>query len=142
MRRARRARARWSPWTAAPTGGRATGSGWLRRRRSGGHGPSMRVPSDDLHDAAVIERHRPATDTADELTIVRGDDYGRPARVDFPEEVHDLEREVRIEVARRLVGKDQLRVVHERPRDRDALLLAARQLFRAGIHPVLQADPF
>ena len=43
---------------------------------------------------------------------------------------HDLLGGLRVEVARRLVGQDELRVVDQRPRDRDALLLAARELAR------------
>ena len=34
--------------------------------------------------------------------------------------------EIRIEVARRFIGEHQLRVVHQRAGDGDALLLAAR----------------
>ena len=64
-----------------------------------------------------------------------------PAGVDLAEEVHDLERQVGIEVAGGLVGQDDGRIVDERPRDRDALLLAARQLHRKRVHAVLQADP-
>jgi len=39
-----------------------------------------------------------------------------------------------------LVGDDQQRVGHQRPRDRHALLLAARQLVRVMLDPVRQAD--
>ena len=48
---------------------------------------------------------------------------------------------VRIEVAGRLVGQDELRLVDQRARDGDALLLAARQLLGEGIQTMLQADP-
>ena len=72
---------------------------------------------------------------------MRGDDDRRAARVDFAEQVHDFEREVGIEVAGRLVSEHKLRIVHQRARNRDPLLLTARHLFRIGIHPVLQADP-
>ena len=89
----------------------------------------------------VIERDRPAADAADQLAIVGRDQHGRAPRVDFAQQIHDVEREIGIEVARRLVGKNQHRVVHQRARDRDALLLAARQLLRKRVHPVLQADP-
>jgi hypothetical protein len=74
-------------------------------------------------------------------SIVRGDDDGRAARIDLAEEVHDFEGQVGVEIAGRLVGQDELRLVDERARDRDALLLATGQFFRIGIHPVLQAHP-
>src|SRR5436190_2381433 len=100
------------------------------------------VPSSGgLHDAAVIERQRAAPDAANELAVVRGDQHGRAPRVDLAEQVHDLEREVRIEVAGRLVGEDDHRIVDERARDRDPLLLAAGELHRIRVHPVLQPDP-
>ncbi len=44
----------------------------------------------------------------------------------------DLLARVRVEVARRLVGEQHRRPVDERPRDRDALLLPAGELGRAG----------
>ena len=66
---------------------------------------------------------------------------GGAAGVDFAEQVHDVERQVRIEVARRLVGQHEHGVVHQRARNRDALLLAAGQLLRIRVHSVLQSDP-
>ena len=45
-----------------------------------------------------------------------------------------------VQVAGRLVAEDDRRVVDERPRDRDALLLSAGQLARGMAHPVAQAD--
>ena len=82
-----------------------------------------------------------AADAPDQLAIVRGDDDRRAARVDLAEQIHDFERQIGIEVAGRLVGEHELRVVDERARDGDALLLAARQLFGKRVHAVLQADP-
>src|SRR5262249_18997794 len=60
---------------------------------------------------------------------------------DLAKEIHDLERQVRVEVSGRLVSEDQLRVVDERAGDRDALLLSSGQLFGKRVHPMLQADP-
>src|SRR2546428_1902397 len=78
--------------------------------------------SGDLDDAAVIEDDGAPAHAPDELAIVRRDDDRRAARVDLAEQVHDLERQIGIEVAGRLVGEHELRIVHERARDRDALL--------------------
>src|SRR2546426_12579718 len=47
---------------------------------------------------------------------------------------------LRVEVARGLVGQDQRGTIDEGACDRDPLLLAARQLARAAVHPVGQAD--
>jgi hypothetical protein len=45
-----------------------------------------------------------------------------------------------VEVAGGLVGEDERRPVGERPRDRHALLLAAREVASAVVHAVGQAD--
>src|SRR6185437_4303585 len=53
---------------------------------------------------------------------------------------HDFQREIRVEVAGRLVCDEQRRLAHHRSGDADALLLAHRELHRQ--HPLLaeQAD--
>ena len=62
-----------------------------------------------------------------------------PSRCSDAEHVHDVRAVAAVEVARRLVGEDQRRIVDERARDRDALLLAARELvgvlLRARVEP-------
>ena len=50
---------------------------------------------------------------------------------------HDLLGHLRVEVAGRLVGQQQHRLVDEGARDGHALLLAARQLQRVGVHLVV-----
>ena len=87
----------------------------------------------------MIER-RPTR--AHQLAVVRGDDHRRATRVDLAEQIHDFERQIRIEVAGRLVGEHQLRVVDERASDRNPLLFAARQFLGKRVDAVLQADPF
>src|SRR5206468_3453406 len=47
-----------------------------------------------------------------------------------------------VELAGRLVGEDDTRLGRERPRDRDALLLAARQLRREVTRAVAEPDLF
>ena len=64
-----------------------------------------------------------------------------PRAFDLAKQVHDLERQVGIEIAGRLVGEDELRIVDERARDGDPLLLASRQFLGQGVHAVLQTDP-
>ena len=54
-----------------------------------------------------------------------------PGVAELLEERHDLDAGLRVEVAGRLVGEDDLRLADQRARDRDALLLAAREL--AGV---------
>jgi len=45
----------------------------------------------------------------------------------------------RVEIAGRLVGEQQRRVVHQRPRDGDTLLLASGELIRMVAQPVAEA---
>ena len=58
------------------------------------------------------------------------------------EQVHDLARHQRIEIARGLIGEHQLRIAGNGACDRHALLLAARQLRRMVLHARGQADDF
>src|SRR5262249_58104100 len=45
-----------------------------------------------------------------------------------------------VEGARGLIGKDDLATVHERPRNRHPLLLAARELRRLVLEPIAEAE--
>ena len=56
------------------------------------------------------------------------------------EDFHDFLRGLRVEVARRLIRHDDVRVVDERARDGDALALAARELVRLVVTAVAEAD--
>ena len=52
----------------------------------------------------------------------------------------DLVAGLRVELAGRLVGQDQDRLLDQRPGDRHPLLLAAGELVRPVVEPVAQAD--
>jgi hypothetical protein len=71
---------------------------------------------------------------------VGGHDHGRAAGVAFSKQVHDLERQVGIEIAGRLVGEDELRIVDERARDA-IRCCSPPDSSREGVHAVLQPDP-
>jgi len=60
--------------------------------------------------------------------------------VDMHEVLHDLFGRDRVERRDRLVGKDDLRVLRERARERHALLLAAGELVGAHIRLIENAD--
>ena len=92
------------------------------------------------HDAALAQLDHAPAHLVDHHVVVGGDDHGRARAVDAVDQLHDPDRGLGIEVARRLVGQQQRRVVHERPRDRDALLLAAGQLGRQVVELGRQAD--
>ena len=56
------------------------------------------------------------------------------------ENVHDLETGAAIEVAGRLIGEDDFRIVDERTGDRHPLLLAAGKLARMMVFAVGKAN--
>lgn len=71
---------------------------------------------------------------------MRDNDHGGAAVVDFGQQLDDFIRHLRVYVAGRLVGNNQLGVVDQRPRDGDPLLLAAGQLHRQTLLLAVQAD--
>ena len=71
---------------------------------------------------------------------MRDHDDGRALAIDFLEQFHHAARHQRIEIAGRFVGHQQARRTGQRTRDRDALLLAARQFRRIVLHARSQAD--
>jgi hypothetical protein len=71
-----------------------------------------------------------------------GDDEQRDLvlGVELAEEVDDLLAGLGVEVAGGLVAEEQGRRAEQGARDRDALLLATRQLVRVAVREVRQAD--
>ncbi len=88
----------------------------------------------------VAEANEPRAVLGD-VHLVRDEDDGDAAlAIELLEDVHDLDARARIEVSGRLVGEDDRRLVDERARDRDALLLTARQLVRKVVKALAEAD--
>ena len=90
--------------------------------------------------AALLEGDHAAAHLVDHLAVVGDDEHGRAGAVDPVEQLHDPDRRLGVEVAGRLVGEQKRRVVDERAGDRDALLLAARELVGVVVDLRLQAD--
>ena len=80
------------------------------------------------HDAALAELDHAPAHAVDHRGVVRRHDDGRARAVDAVQQLHDPDRRLGVEVARRLVGQQQRRMVDEGARDADALLLAAGEL--------------
>src|SRR5919201_6764846 len=76
-----------------------------------------------------------------DIGLVR-DEHDRDAALDVQplEDAHHLDARPRIQIASRLVGEQQRRVVHQRARNRNALLLAAGELIRMMVHAVGETD--
>src|SRR3954451_19668394 len=90
-------------------------------------------------DLAAAELDHAAAHPVDHRVVVRGDHDGRAGAVDPVQQLHDPDRRLGVEVAGRLVGEQQRRVVDERARDRDTLLLAARELVGKAVELRRQA---
>ena len=96
--------------------------------------------SDDATEPAVrdVEANRKLRRQA---LAVRDDDQDVPlARVEIEQHRRHGRRRGLIEVSGRLVAQHEARLPDERPRDRDPLLLAARQLAGPMIEPLTQPD--
>ena len=106
----------------ADAGGGRT-SGLRRRGRRVVHAERAAV----LDDLAVAQPDHPLGLLGD-VGLVRDQHDGAAFFVQAREDPQDVLGGVRVEVAGRLVGEDQRGVGHDRPRDRDPLLLAAGQL--------------
>ena len=87
----------------------------------------------DLEHAAVLH-HRHAVGERQRLFLVVGHVDGRDAELllELADLGAHLHADLRVEVRERLVEQQDVRVEHERPRQRHALLLTARELSRVA----------
>jgi hypothetical protein len=94
-----------------------------------------------LHDAAEVHDRDAVAHVPDDAQVVRDEQVAhRELVLQSLEQVQDLRLHRHVERARRLVAHDEVRSHRERPRDRDALALAARELVRVSRHR-LAAEP-
>src|SRR5687768_1113258 len=92
-----------------------------------------------LHHPPVPQRD-PDVCFGGELGVVRDEHQrGLPDAVDPEQQLDDRMAGVAVEISGRFVREQQRRLVGERPRDRDTLLLAARELRRIVVPAVLQS---
>ena len=77
---------------------------------------------------------------AGDVIFVRDHDDGFARLIQLGEQGHDFVAGARIEVARRLVGQNDVRIVDQGAGNGHALLLAAGQLRRPMAEPIAQAD--
>ncbi len=82
-----------------------------------------------LLDHALVEHGQPIGDRHRLLLVVRDEDRGEPEPALQPFQLEAGRRaQLRVEVRQRLVEQQNARLDRERARDRDPLLLSARQL--------------
>ena len=91
-------------------------------------------------DAAIAEPHR-AAEVVEQLGLVGHHQYGHAAiGVHGGEELHDLVGRAGVQVAGGLVGQEHIRLVDQRPGDRDTLLLTAGELIGAVVGAIGESD--
>ena len=92
------------------------------------------------NDDAVRQLDDALAHLVDDLGVVRGHDDGGAGAVDAIEQFHDADARVRVKVARRLIGDEDIRPVDEGPGDRDALLLTAGQFVGEALFLAVESD--
>ena len=98
------------------------------------------ITAQPLTICAIDQRQHPVG-VLRQLLVVGDDHDGRAfALANCFERLQHNRARLGIEVAGRLVGEQQRRIVGERPRNGDALLLSAGKLGRAVLHAVAQAE--
>lgn len=95
---------------------------------------------DDLKQRIVVTFQCLRRELQKQRIIVGRHNDGFPVGVNLAQNFHDFDRRLGIEVSRRLVGKNQFRIVEKRPCDRNALLFAAGDLVRHFVRFRTHAD--
>ncbi len=133
--------------TASTSAATSTRNSPARQSRRSRRSASRSVFMRSGRDATRRRTSRPADSESlraaarRERRVVRDQhERGAVLAIETEHEIGDLDARRAVEVARRLVGHQQLRIARERARDRDALLLAARQLPRIMRGALGEAD--
>ena len=93
-----------------------------------------------LEDPAVVHDREPVAQDLGLFHVVGRQQHRAPVGLEPADEVPQRPPGRRVEAGRRLVEEDELRVVDERQRDRQALALAARQVLAAGVAPLAELE--
>ena len=92
------------------------------------------------HDFPGMQFDHAFAHGVDDLFVVRGHHDGGAGTVDGVQHLHDAQRRSRVEIAGRLVGKQDLRMVHIGARDGYTLGLTAGKLMRIAVLLTGQTD--
>ena len=92
------------------------------------------------HDQAVVDDRQPVAQLVGLLEVLRGEEDGRAALVDAPHLVPHRQPARGVEAGRRLVEEQHLGPVHERRREVEPALHAARVALDPAVGRVLELD--
>src|SRR6478735_3535872 len=93
-------------------------------------------------EPAAGENHAPRVDLLHQPDIMGGNHHRGAQPVELDEQPEQAAGQRRVDIAGRLVGEEDFRLLDQRPRNRGTLLLAARQNRRQHMHALTQTDPF
>ncbi len=102
-------------------------------------GPRRDLPA--IAGDVPVADHDDSPDERGDVRLVGDQDDGDAALAQLLEERHHLHAGPRVEVARGLVGEDELRLADQRAGDGHPLLLPAREAVRGVVQPVAEPHP-
>src|SRR5437763_1533826 len=105
------------------------------------HQRGQRVGGGAALHLTLLEHDHALAKLAHQMQVVSRSDHRDPDILKAPEEPHDLEREVRVQISGGLIRDQERRLAHHRARDADPLLLADRELLRARALPAEEPRP-
>ena len=142
-RPSRRCRSRRRPPTAPRAGGACAARRCRRRGRRAAAGGSARASGGLMRESLTISPSRSSTRRGNAAATCGSwvmTTSVVPGRVELAQQRDDARAGARVQRARRLVGEDDRRPRDERAGDRGALALAARELRRAVLEAMAEAD--
>src|SRR5262245_2019625 len=90
---------------------------------------------------ALVQHEAARVDLVHERDVVGGNDDGSARFVELDEQPQQPFRQIRVDIARGLVGEEELRPRDHRPRDGGALLLSTREHRRQGGDAIAKSNP-
>ena len=87
-----------------------------------------------------ISHHHVALGVGSDVLLMRHHDDCDATLIQLLKNCHDLDTGAAVEIAGRLIGKQQFRIVDQRARDRDPLLLATGELARMMIFAAVETN--
>ena len=93
-------------------------------------------------DAPAVHDHQPVAEVRRLLHVVRGQQHGDAARLEQPQLLPDEVAGLRVQPRGGFVEDEHARVVHQRPRDREAALHAAGEVVHVRVRAVVQLEQF
>src|SRR3569623_84777 len=109
---------------------------------SAGAAAMVAVASAIHRHLAVVQRHARKIEAVEQAELVRRKNDSGAELVELGEQPDEAQRQLGIDIARRLVGQEDIRPADHGAGNRRALLFATRQQRRQRVHALPQPHPF